>query len=177
MLTTICWWIAKEVCDILGIVRPNDALRGLDSDEKQLVKISTGQSRGNPNRYVINNPDLYQLTIQSDQPQANEIGRRITHRELPMIRGGYIHGAEDMTEMEIRCRPLDIRERQIASRDKRIEEMAPVERMSGNQFSYLKRCMSRSRRQLGHSFSISVSIPQSCAEFLHGVEVTTPEYM
>lgn len=35
------WCVAKEVCEILGIGNPSDALRRLDDDEKGVVSIDT----------------------------------------------------------------------------------------------------------------------------------------
>jgi anti-repressor protein len=64
------WFMASEVCEILGIVRPNDAVRELDLDEKQMVKISTGTNRGNPNRYIINESGLYSLIFRSPKPKS-----------------------------------------------------------------------------------------------------------
>ena len=94
------WWIAKEVCGVLGIARPNDALVGLDADEKQLVAISTGSSRGNPNTYIINEPGLYSLILRSRKPEAKAFKRWITHEVLPSIRkrGGYLHTTPEMSK-------------------------------------------------------------------------------
>ncbi len=37
------WWVAKDVCDVLGITRTNDALSGLDDDEKGAATIRNAQ--------------------------------------------------------------------------------------------------------------------------------------
>lgn len=52
------WWVAKDVCDILGLSNPSEALRGLDDDERNTLRISEG-IRGNPEMNVINESGLY----------------------------------------------------------------------------------------------------------------------
>lgn len=50
------WWVAKEVCDMLGYANSRKALADhLDDDEKNTVTISYGTSPkgGNPNMSVI----------------------------------------------------------------------------------------------------------------------------
>ena len=53
-LTTIdiegeAWFVAKEVCDLLGIGNPSQAVSTLDDDEKNTIIINDGTS-GNPNK-------------------------------------------------------------------------------------------------------------------------------
>ncbi len=36
------WWVAKDVCEILGLSNPTEAVRGLDDDEKSTLRISEG---------------------------------------------------------------------------------------------------------------------------------------
>jgi prophage antirepressor-like protein len=47
------WFIAKDVCDILGFDHAPSAVRALDEDERNTVRISHG-NRGNPNATIIN---------------------------------------------------------------------------------------------------------------------------
>lgn len=84
------WWVAKEVCDILEIGNPREAVKRLDTDEKNTVRITDGK-RGNPNRWIVNEPGLYSLIIRSHKPQAKAFKRWITHEVLPSIRktGSY----------------------------------------------------------------------------------------
>ncbi len=37
------WFVAKDVCDILEIVNPSDAVKDFDEDEKGIAKIYTIQ--------------------------------------------------------------------------------------------------------------------------------------
>jgi prophage antirepressor-like protein len=86
------WWVAKDVCDILGYANPSDTISTLDEDEKNTLRISEGiPSRGNPNVNVINESGLYTLIIRSNKPEAKPFRKWITAEVLPSIRktGGY----------------------------------------------------------------------------------------
>lgn len=85
------WFVAKDVCDILGISNNRDAISQLDSDEKNTVVISDGIA-GNPNKTIISEPGLYKLIMRSRKPEAKEFQRWVTHEVLPSIRkhGSYM---------------------------------------------------------------------------------------
>nr|UVY59140.1 MAG: antirepressor protein KilAC domain [Bacteriophage sp.] len=79
------WFVAKDVCDILGLENSRKATADLDSDEKNTVTISDGIA-GNPNRTIISEPGLYKLIMRSRKPEAKEFQRWVTHEVLPSIR-------------------------------------------------------------------------------------------
>lgn len=78
------WWVAKDVCDVLGL--DPTALRRLDDDEKNTLRLTQGIQRGNPNVNVINEPGLYALILRSRKPEAKKFKRWVTHEVLPQIR-------------------------------------------------------------------------------------------
>lgn len=92
------WFVAKDVCDILGI-DTNHLSESLDSDEMNTLRITEGNVRGNPNKIIISEPGLYRLVMKSRKPEAKEFQRWVTHEVLPQIRkhGGYMAGQERMT--------------------------------------------------------------------------------
>ena len=62
------WFVAKDVCDILGLSNAREAVSVLDDDEKNTVRISDGiQGRGNPNVNVISEPAVYKLVFRSQR--------------------------------------------------------------------------------------------------------------
>lgn len=79
------WFVAKDVCDILGIVNNRDAISGLDEDEKNTVAINNGIP-GNPNKTIVSEAGLYSLVLRSRKPEAKEFKRWVTHEVLPSIR-------------------------------------------------------------------------------------------
>jgi len=89
------WWVAREVCDVLGLENVSKAVSVLDNDEKNTITISDGIP-GNPNKLVINEPGLYSLIFKSRKTEARTFKRWVTHEVLPDIRkiGSYTHAAE-----------------------------------------------------------------------------------
>lgn len=87
------WFVAKDVCDILGLENSRKATSDLDLDEKNTVTISDGIP-GNPNKTIISEPGLYKLIMRSRKPEAHEFQRWITHEVLPAIRKHGIYATE-----------------------------------------------------------------------------------
>ena len=80
------WFVAKDVCDILGLSNPTEAIRGLDDDEKNTLRISEGiPGRGNPNLNVINEPGLYALVFKSNKPEAKQFSKWVRTTVLPQL--------------------------------------------------------------------------------------------
>ncbi len=92
------WFVAKDVCDVLGIGLPANSLRHLDEDEKGMSSVHT--PGGDQQVSVINEPGLYSLILRSRKPQAKEFKRWVTHEVLPTIRktGAYIDPASALAE-------------------------------------------------------------------------------
>ena len=91
------WFIAKDVCEILGFDHAPSAIRALDEDERNTVRISHG-NRGNPNATIINESGLYSLILKSRKPEAKRFKKWVTKDVLPSIRkhGGYLKGQEKL---------------------------------------------------------------------------------
>ena len=79
------WFVAKDVCNILGIVNARDAISELDDDERNTVAITDG-NRGNPNMNVINEPALYGLVFRSNKSEAKAFSKWVRSEVLPKIR-------------------------------------------------------------------------------------------
>lgn len=91
------WFVARDVCDVLGIERANDAVRRLDEDEYQQVAATTVSSVARPGAgpqtlTVVNESGLYSLVLGSRKPEAREFKRWVTREVLPSIRrtGAYV---------------------------------------------------------------------------------------
>jgi len=84
------WFVAADVCVVLGLGNVSQALTGLDDDERNSITIADG-TPGNPTRAIINEPGLYSLVVRSRMPQARAFRRWVTHEVLPSIRrtGSY----------------------------------------------------------------------------------------
>lgn len=75
------WFVAKDVCDILGHSNVSMALDRLDDDERS--KFNLGR-QGETN--IVNEAGLYVLVLGSRKPEAHEFKRWVTHEVLPQIR-------------------------------------------------------------------------------------------
>lgn len=75
------WFVAKDVCDCLGLKNPTMAVNTLDDDER--AKFNLGR-QGNTN--IVNEYGLYSLVLSSRKPEAKEFKRWITHEVIPSIR-------------------------------------------------------------------------------------------
>jgi anti-repressor protein len=89
------WWIASEVCGVLGIGNTSDVVKTLDDDEKMTIDSIEGHSgqRGGAQFYsLVNEPGLYSLVLRSRKPEAKAFKRWLTHEVIPSIRkhGGYL---------------------------------------------------------------------------------------
>lgn len=92
------WFVAADVCRVLGLDDTGRAVSRLDDDELTRIKIgSGGQMR---EAYAVNESGLYALVLGSRKPEAKAFKRWVTHEVLPAIRrtGRYeTPGAEGIT--------------------------------------------------------------------------------
>jgi anti-repressor protein len=85
-------FVAKEICNILGYVDREVALRKLDDDEKLIRKLYvSGQNR---NVSLINESGLYSLVLRSIKPEAKVFKKWVTSEVLPSIRKHGMYATE-----------------------------------------------------------------------------------
>jgi len=81
------WFIAADVCAVLGLDNTTKALMRLDADEQALISIQgIASGPGNPNVNAINESGLYSLTMTSRKPVAKRFKKWVTSEVLPAIR-------------------------------------------------------------------------------------------
>jgi prophage antirepressor-like protein len=78
------WFVAKDVCDILGHSNSRMALEMLDEDEKGVSKVYT--LGGDQDMNIINESGLYNLIFRSNKPEAKAFRKWVTSEVLPTIR-------------------------------------------------------------------------------------------
>ncbi|WP_316896833.1 Bro-N domain-containing protein [Pseudodesulfovibrio indicus] len=100
------WFVAKDVCDVLGYRMASDAVRALDDDEKGTRNVRT--PGGDQIMTLINESGLYSLILRSRKPEAKAFKKWITSEVLPSIRkkGGYMVAKADETPAEIMARAV-----------------------------------------------------------------------
>jgi prophage antirepressor-like protein len=79
------WWIAKEVCDVLGLANVAQAVKHLDDDEKNSITLTDRIQRGSPKRTIINEPGLYNLIGKSTKPEAKLFSRWIAKEACDVL--------------------------------------------------------------------------------------------
>ncbi|WP_077735657.1 BRO-N domain-containing protein [Bacillus sonorensis] len=113
------WFVAKDVCDVLGITDARKSVNLLDEDERNSVPVTDSLGR-NQETFIINEPGLYSLILRSRKPEAKQFKRWITHEVIPTIRktGSY--------QMEQPKTPLEVLQgtiNQLIEQDKRMNQL------------------------------------------------------
>ena len=88
------WFVAKDVCDILGLKNITNALKSLDKDELTFKLLKSGGEKREMK--LVNESGIYNLIFRSYKPVAKQFRHWVTHDVLPSIRkhGAYIANAQ-----------------------------------------------------------------------------------
>ena len=78
------WFVAKDVCQVLGIEKHRDAISRLDEDERGSVLVDT--LGGKQQFTAANESGLDHLIFQSRKPEAKKFRKWVTAEVLPSIR-------------------------------------------------------------------------------------------
>ena len=93
------WWIAKDVCEVLGLSDVSMSVRSLEKDEKDTSNICT--LGGSQFLTIISEAGLYSLILRSRKPEAKEFKRWVTHEVLPTIRKHGVYMTPEVIEKTI----------------------------------------------------------------------------
>jgi hypothetical protein len=74
------WFMAADVCTVLSIGNPSDAIKRLDHDERARFKLGVSEMN------IINESGLYSLILGSRKPEAKKFKKWVTSEVLPAIR-------------------------------------------------------------------------------------------
>lgn len=81
------WFVAKDVCNVLGLSNASEALRALDLDEKATLRNPEGRAGAGAQYFnIISESGLYALVIRSNKPNAKRFRKWVTQEVLPSIR-------------------------------------------------------------------------------------------
>lgn len=132
------WFVAKDVCDVLGYTNASKAISDhVDSEDK--LNNESLSSLGQRGGWLVNESGLYSLVLSSKLPTAKEFKRWVTHDVLPQIRrtGGYIPTSDADDDMTILAkavmigqRTMEAQKRKIAEQQTRIVELEPKARFA-----------------------------------------------
>lgn len=119
------WFVAKDVCDSLGIGKYRDALSRLDDDERGSLLVDT---LGGPQTVgTVSEAGFYKLVMRSRKPEAKAFQRWVTHEVLPAVRrtGGYMVASQDETPEQIMARAVLVAQDTIERQKRQIAELKP----------------------------------------------------
>ena len=120
------WFIAKDVCDALGVATNHlrEEGRGLDDDEVSTLPNWEGKGAA---PLIISEAGLYSLVLKSRKPEAKRFKRWVTHEVLPALRrdGAYVASDGDEDDATLMARALLAAKRAIDRKDRRIAELEP----------------------------------------------------
>jgi prophage antirepressor-like protein len=121
------WFVAADVCRVLEIANPRDAVSSLDEDEKATVANPDGRP-GSPGAKVFNiisESGLYALIFKSRKPEAKAFRKWVTQEVLPAIRmtGSYF-APTDVEEVDTD------RAKHLAMREEVTRQMAELQEMT-----------------------------------------------
>jgi len=97
------WFVAKDVCDILGLEQVPRAMDRLDDDEGGLLKVTHPQTQEKEIEVnAVNEPGLYRLIFNSNKSEAKAFKHWVFHEVLPSIRktGKYELAANTDTKIK-----------------------------------------------------------------------------
>ena len=120
------WFVAKDVCDALGIATNHLREDGRGLDEDEVLSLPNWEGKGSA-PLIVSEPGFYKLVLKSRKPEAKAFQRWVTHEVLPSIRkkGGYIAAAADETPEQIMARAVLLAQDTIARQKAQIEELKP----------------------------------------------------
>jgi prophage antirepressor-like protein len=98
------WFVAADVCRVLGVKNVPDAVERLDQDEKGIVTVDT--PGGTQMMNAVSEPGVYRLVFTSRKPVAERFKRWLAHEVIPTIRktGGYGTPTEGVSAANIERR-------------------------------------------------------------------------
>lgn len=87
------WFVAKDICNVLGLSNHKVATSTLDKDEKGVRKVYPLSGKGGlQNTTVVSESGLYALIMRSNKPEARVFRKWVTKEVLPSIRKKGYYG-------------------------------------------------------------------------------------
>jgi prophage antirepressor-like protein len=123
------WFVAKDVCDVLGYARSNDAVTA-HCKHSDILKYGEIPYLEIPPRglQIIPESDLYRLIMRSNMFEAEMFQAWVTEEVLPEIRqtGGYIQAEDGDTDEMIMARAVLAAQRTIERLKEKVKTMEPL---------------------------------------------------
>lgn len=124
------WFIAKDVCSVLGIQWTGHSLNSIKSEWKGVVNYTT--PKGNQNLTIINEPALYKLTFRSRKHEAERFIDWIAEEVLPSIRktGSYAYNKQKESNLKSELENYKLLSKKTKQAKEEINLLSKIDRMS-----------------------------------------------
>lgn len=91
------WFVAKDVCDILDIKNPTDALTNISDKMKMTLEgkesiLGITEDANTVRILLISEPGMYKLVFRSRKPEAEKFSDWVVSEVLPTIRKTWSYG-------------------------------------------------------------------------------------
>lgn len=86
------WFVGRDVCRVLEIKNESDALKRLDTDERQDGVAITDPMGREQSVIVVSEPGVFRLIFASRKPEAERFKRWLAHEVLPALRKQGFYG-------------------------------------------------------------------------------------
>lgn len=130
------WFVAKDVCEILGLENVAWAIETLDNDEKSFLGSITNSDTCNnfsglrKDSRIISESGLYALIFKSRKPIAIKFRKWVTSEVLPAIRKTGVYCVPDFSNPAEAARAwaleYEAKQKAIAERDEAIRTKAEI---------------------------------------------------
>ena len=160
------WFVGKDVAEILGYERPDNAIRNhVDEEDKLMHQISaSGQMR---NMSIINESGLYSLVFKSQLPSAKRFKRWVTSEVLPAIRktGSYQIPKDPMDALRLMFQATEYTQEKVNQVDERVIRLEENIKLDPGEYTYIGKIISRKVYQVGRERAYSMNKKQTEALF------------
>lgn len=90
------WFVAKDVCKILGLKNITETLKRVDEADLTSVKLNSGKQLREMK--LVNESGLYSIIFMSNKPEAKKFKRWVTAEVLPAIRKTGMYATDEVIE-------------------------------------------------------------------------------
>lgn len=138
------FFVGKDVADLLGYIRADNAIRAhVDAEDKLVHRISaSGQTR---HMSVINESGVYSLIFRSELPKAKRFKRWVTNEVLPQIRktGSYQPPTSPMEILELQFKALKETNERVETVVADVEYLKNDVKLGAGEYDYISRKVQR----------------------------------
>jgi prophage antirepressor-like protein len=160
------WFVAKDVCEILGLSNISKAVERLDDDEKR-DGITLSDAIGREQQYLaISESGMYALVLSSRKPEAKPFRKWVTSEVIPQIRKTGSYSTEQARQnLETQFLP----ERSIKELD---EYVSMMKKFYGD--AYAQRLIPVVMKKFHPDLPVIEPVPEERASVSDGEALLTP---